>query len=250
MTNKATITIVGLPVEITRKSSLKNMYIRVNPPEGIITVSAPTGADEEMIRNFVLCKIPEISKVRDKMISQPRQTKREYVSGESYYLWGKPYMLQVSYEGNKYRIEKTPNKILMTAPLGATEENRKKAMTEWYRSELKRILPDVLRQCEDRIGVTVSSCSIKYMRTRWGSCNISDKRILINLQLVKKPIECLEYVIIHELVHLLEANHTNRFRSLVKKYCPNWREAKQFLHELPLDYLEPGDEADEKTNNY
>ena len=249
MTNKTTVTIGGLPVEITQKSSLKNMYIRVNPPEGIITVSAPSDTDEETIRNFVLRRMPEITKVRDKMLAQPRQSKREYVSGESCYLWGKPYMLQITYVGNRYKIEKTPNKILMTAPVGATEENRKKALTEWYRSELKRVLPTILKQCEDRIGVTASSCSIKYMRTRWGSCNTSDRRILINLQLVKKPVECLEYVLVHELVHLLEANHTNRFRGLIEKYCPNWKDAKQLLQETPLDYLEPGDDADGQTTD-
>lgn len=245
MTSKETLTIGGIPVELTRKSNLKNMYIRVNPPQGIVSVSAPNEVDDETIRNFVLRRMPEIVKVRDRMLAQTRQSKREYVSGESCYLWGKPYMLQVSYSGNCYKIEKTPNKILMTAPVGASAESREKAMTEWYRAELKRVLPDVLRQCENRIGVEASACNVKYMRTRWGSCNVTERRILINLQLVKKPVECLEYVLTHELVHLLETNHTNRFRSLVEKYCPNWRDAKQLLEEMPLDYMEQGDDDNE-----
>ena len=137
---------------------------------------------------------------------------------------------------------KTPNKIIMTAPEGASEENRAKALTEWYRSELKRVLPTLLKQCEDRIGVEVNACNIKNMKTRWGSCNIPEKRILLNLQLVKKPVECLEYVIVHELVHLLEKNHTNRFRALVEKNYPNWKEARQLLTEMPLDHIEDGDE--------
>ena len=236
----------GLPVEVIRKSNLKNMYIRINPPEGNITVSAPVDATAEGVTTFVLRKMPEIVKVRGQMLAQPRQSKREYVSGEACYLWGKPYMLQVVFQGNRYRIEKTPNRIIMTAPIGATEANREKALTEWYRAELKRVLPSILRQCEDRIGVQANACSIKYMRTRWGSCNVEERRILINLQLVKKPLECLEYVVTHELIHLLEKNHTNRFRSLMDMYSPNWRDAKRLLEMMPLDHIEHGEtETDE-----
>lgn len=236
------MTVAGIPIEVTRNARQKNLYIRVNPPEGTVTVSAPAEATEDAIRYYVLRKMPEITKVRDRMLAQPRQTKREYVSGEACYLWGKPHMLQVIYEGNRYRIEKTPQRIIMHAPEGASEESREKALTEWYRRELKRVLPNVLKQCEERVGVEASACNIKYMKTRWGSCNIDEKRILINLQLVRKPIECLEYVVTHELVHLVERNHTNRFRALVEKYCPNWKEAKQLLSEMPLDPLINGDE--------
>lgn len=242
MTANETMTVAGISVEVTRKARQKNLYIRVNPPEGTVTVSAPAEATEDAIRYYVLRKVPEITKIRNRMQAQPRQTKREYVSGEACYLWGKPLMLQVIYEGNRYRIERTPQRIIMHAPEGATEASREKALTEWYRAELKRVMPPLLKRCEERVGVETNACNIKYMRTRWGSCNIDDKRILINLQLVHKPIECLEYVLIHELVHLLERNHTNRFRALVEKYYPNWKEAKQLLSEMPLDPLDNGDE--------
>lgn len=151
-------------------------------------------------------------------------------------------MLQVIYERNQYRIEKTKQRIIMHAPEGASAENREKALKEWYRGELKRVLPQIFQQCEEQIGVKANACNIKYMKTRWGSCNVDEGRILINLQLVHKPIECLEYVVTHELVHLLEKNHTNRFRALVEKYYPNWKEAKQVLREMPLDPLDNGDE--------
>lgn len=241
MTSSEMTTIGGIPVAVTRKSNLKNMYIRINPPEGDVTVSAPSDATTEGITTFVLRKMPEIMKVRGQMQAQPRQTKREYVSGEACYLWGKPYMLQVMYEGNRYHFDKRPNRIIMTVPVGASDANREKALTEWYRTELKRALPSVLERCQNRMGVEANACSIKYMRTRWGSCNVEERRILINLQLVKKLPECLEYVVTHELVHLLEKNHTNRFRSLMDMYCPNWREAKRILEELPLDHIERGD---------
>lgn len=242
MTVNEAITVAGILVDVIRKPRQKNLYIRVNPPEGDVTVSAPAEATEDAIRYYVLRKAPEIIKVRDRMLAQPRQSKREYISGEACYLWGKPHMLQVVYEGNRYKIGKTPQRIIMHVPKGASKESREKALTEWYRAELKRVLPPILKRSEERIGVEASACNIKYMKTRWGSCNVDEKRILINLQLVHKPIECLEYVITHELVHLLEKNHTNRFRALVEKYCPNWKEAKLLLSEMPLDPLDDGEE--------
>ena len=238
MTSSETRTIGGLSVEITRKSNLKNLYIHVNPPDATVTVSSPVGVSDEGITQFVLRKMPEIIKVRERMLAQERQSKREYVSGESCYLWGKPYMLQVVYEGHRYHIEKTPIKIIMRVPVGATTKNREKALTEWYRGELKRVLSPVLKKCEDRIGIRATSCNVKYMRTRWGSCNVEEGKILINLQLVKKPMKCLEYVVTHELVHLIERNHTNRFQNLVEQNFPMWREARKLLSEMPLDYFD------------
>lgn len=241
MTINEAVTIGEMPIEIIRKSNLKNLYVRINPPDGTVVVSTPMGIPEDSIKQFVLRKMPEIIRVRERMIAQERQAKREYVSGESCYLWGKAYMLQVVFEGSRYKIEKTPNKIIMKAPVRATEENREKTMTEWYRSELKRVFPPILIRLEEKIGVEISACNIKNMRTRWGSCNVDKKRILINLQLVKKPVECLEYVLTHELVHLIEKNHTKRFHSLVEQYYPNWRDAKRLLSEMPLDNFEQGD---------
>lgn len=243
MTDNDTMIVAGITVHVTRKARQKNLYIRVNPPEGDVTVSAPAEATESAIRYFVLRKIPEITKIRDQMLSQARQTKREYVSGEACYLWGKPHMLVVVYEGNRYQIEKTPQRIIMHAPDGASVDSRERALTEWYRGELKRVLPPLLKRCEERVGAEATACNIKYMKTRWGSCNVEEKRILVNLQLVHKPVECLEYVIIHELVHLVEKNHTNRFRALVEMYCPNWKEAKRLLSELPLDAMDAGEEG-------
>ena len=244
--------IIGdIPVNIQRKNSLKNMYIRVNPPEGSVVVSAPIDLTDDEIRLFVLRKIPEVKKVRDRMLAQERQTKREYVSGESHYLWGKPYRLQVIYEGNSRKILKTPTKIIMTVPEGTPVETRETIFTEWYRQELKRILDSVVTRCEKRTGLQANEYRIRNMRTRWGTCYVEDRRIWINLQLVKKPIECLEYVVTHELVHLVEKNHTHRFQSLVAEYYPAWRDAKKLLTEMPLDYMEKGivdiDESQEDT---
>ena len=236
------VEISGLQIKVLKKKNLKNLYIRVNPPEGDVTVSAPMGFPDEEIKLFVLRKLPEITKVRNKMNVQPRQSKREYVSGESCYLWGKPYRLQVVIGGKGYSIEKTPNKIIMTVPDKATTEGKQQALTEWYRAELKRVLETVFVICKKKTGIDADEAKVKKMKTRWGTCNIENRRIWINLQLAKKPPECLEYVVIHELVHLLEKNHTNRFNALVEEYCPTWKEAKKLLKEMPLDYIEKGDE--------
>lgn len=240
----------GLPIEVIRKKNLKNLYIRVNPPEGNVTVSTPMELSNEDIKLFVLKKLPEITKVRDRMLSQERQSKREYVSGESHYLWGKPYRLQVVYEGTQHKIVKSPAKIIMTVPEGTDADAREKLFTEWYRQELKRVLESVIIGCEKKTGVHADEFRIKNMKTRWGTCNIEKRRIWINLQLAKKPMECLEYVVIHELVHLLEKNHTHRFHALVEEYCPTWREAKKMLATMPLDYMEKGvtDTDDEQTD--
>lgn len=248
--HKEEMVLSGLPIEVIRKTNLKNLYIRVIPPDGTITVSTPKELNDEDIKLFVIKKLPEITKVRDRMLAQERQSKREYVSGESHYLWGKPYRLQVIHEGTQYKIVKTPTKIIMTAPEDATTESKERTFIEWYRQELMRVLQSVVERCEKKSGTHANEFRIKNMKTRWGTCNNDKRRIWINLQLAKKPMECLEYVVIHELVHLLEKNHTHRFHALVEEFCPTWREAKKLLITMPLDYIEKGerDIDDEQTD--
>ncbi len=235
------IIVGGLSIGVIRKKSLKNLYVRVNPPEGSVIVSTPMELTDEDIKLFVLKKMPEISKVRNRMLAQERQSKREYVSGESHYLWGKPYRLQVVYEGTQHEIVKTPTKITMTVPEETTTATKEKIFTEWYRQELKRVLTTVSARCEKKTGLYADEFRIKNMKTKWGTCNIEKRRIWINLQLVKKPMECLEYVVTHELVHLSEKNHTHRFHALVEECYPTWREAKKLLAAMPLDHMEKGE---------
>lgn len=239
----------GIPIRIIKKKNLKNLYVRVNPPEGQVTVSTPSDCPYEEIKFFVLKKIPEITRVRDKMLSQARQTEREYVSGESYYLWGKLYRLQVVCEKSKYVITKAPSKIILTVPVGSTRDSRERVFTEWYRKELKRVLTGVALRCEEKTNLHADEYKIKNMKTKWGTCNINKKRIWINLQLAKKPVECLEYVIIHELVHLIEKNHTHNFYALVEEFYPTWKEARKLLSEMPLDYLKEEKQVEDEWQN-
>lgn len=230
--------IAGVDVEIFRKKNLKNLYIHVDPPKGAVSVKAPYGYESSEIELFVLKNLPKVIKVKDRFESQPRQTKREYVSGEAHYLWGKPYKLQVVYGSKKPSISKSGPKLVMHVPEGTTTEERKKLLTEWYRKELRRTLQALSKRCEQKTGVSAREFRIKNMKTKWGTCNIEERRIWINLQLVKKPPECLEYVLIHELVHLLEKNHTNRFQALIETFYPSWENAKLLLQTMPLDYME------------
>lgn len=234
----------GQEVKISKKSNLKNIYLRIVPPDGNIKVSAPIMCRDEEIRNFVLKKMPQISMIQNDFKNQPRQTKREYVSGEAHYLWGKPYMLEVKYGNKKSEVIKNPERIVLKVPDGTDEKKRESILTEWYRTELKRNLEIVSKKCEQNTGIKADEYRVKNMKTKWGTCNIESRRIWINLQLIKKPLECLEYVVTHELVHLIERNHTNRFSELVDGFYPGWRQAKKKLSELPLDYYESNQEDD------
>ncbi len=238
MTSSELLTIGSDQIQVFRQSNLKNLYIHVDPPEGIVSVKAPLDVSTSEIAVYLLKKMPEISKAKQRFASQPRQTMRHYISGESHYLWGKPYRLQVVYGAPKASITKSVSKIIMNVPNGTTEDERKHLLTEWYRTELKRALNSAIDRCLRKVPVVADDFRVKNMKTKWGTCNVDKKRIWLNLQLVKKPPECLDYVIIHELVHLLERNHTSRFQSLMEQYCPTWRDAKALLCSYPLDAYE------------
>lgn len=238
--SKEELQIGSISVTVRRKQNLKNVYLRILPPAGQVTVSAPSYVTNAELSNFLLSKLPDIYVRQERMRSQPRQTERTYVSGEAHYLWGRAYRLQVVYEGTRPSVVKQGGKLVMTVPKGYSVEQRERVMTEWYRAELRRVLQSASQRCQETTGIKADDFRIKNMKTRWGTCNISERRIWINLQLVKKPPQCLDYVLIHELVHLVETNHTHRFDELVEQYCPTWREADRALKEMPLDYISEG----------
>lgn len=235
------IQVGDVAVKVIRKETLKNVYLRIIPPHADVTLSAPAYIPEQDLTHFLLEKLPEIYKRQQQILTQPRQSERTYISGEAHYLWGKPYRLQVNHDGRRTAVTKRPGKLILTVPESYDSHQREKVLTEWYRSELRRVLGSAAQRCQRHTGITANEFRIKQMKTRWGTCNISDRRIWLNLQLVKKPPQCLDYVIIHELVHLLEPNHTNRFYELVGSFCPTWREADRTLRELPLDHISEED---------
>ena len=233
----ANLTVVGIIISVEKKK-IKNMYIRVIPPDGKVRVIVPLSASEDAIRMFAVSRISWIKKQRQKFADQARQAERRYVTGESYYLWGNRYRLDVVYSNIRNDVSIKGQKILLQVRKDSTSQQRANVIDEWYRSILKTAIPPVLEKCEKIVEVKAKEWQVKNMRTKWGTCNIQAKRIWLNLQLSKKTPECLEYVIIHELVHLLEKSHNDVFKSYMDKYCPNWRTIKTRLNEQVLDYMD------------
>lgn len=230
------LNISGIPVEVYKKN-IKNMHLYVKPPHGTVSVSAPLTMSDEAIERFVRTKVSWIKKQVAKFENQPRQTAREYVSGETLYVWGKQYYLQTEY-GNKNSLVLAGDKAVLTVRKESTVEQRENFVREWYRTLLKEEINKKLPKWESKTGLKASGWQTKYMITRWGTCNTKTGKIWLNLQLAKKTPECLEYVILHELLHLVERKHNDRFISLMDKYMPMWREVKVTLNGQTLDYME------------
>ena len=231
------LTVGGIEISAEKKN-IKNMYIRVVPPDGKVRITAPMSATEDTIRMFAVSRISWIKKQRQKFSEQARQTERRYVTGESYYLWGKRYRLDVVYSNVRNDVSVSGQKIILQVRKDSTPQQRANVMDGWYREILKKAVSPIFDKCERTVGIKAREWQIKNMRTKWGTCNILKKRIWLNLQLAKKTPECLEYVIIHELAHLLEKSHNDVFRAYMDKFYPNWRTVKATLNEQMLDHME------------
>jgi predicted metal-dependent hydrolase len=232
----AKLIVNDIEIELIKKN-IKNIHLSVHPPNGRVRISAPKRMDDEAIRLFVISKLSWIKKQRSKFENQERQPEREFVSGESHYFLGERYLLNVNYTNKRKQGVKIRNKtyIDLFVREGSTKEQRQNVMKEWYRRELKALIPPLIEKWEQIIGVKVESWGVKHMKTRWGSCNTTAKRIWINLELAKKSPICLEYIVVHEMVHLLERHHNERFISYMGKFLPNWRSIKAELNGLVFE---------------
>lgn len=221
----------NIEIEVTKKY-IKNIYLSVHPPNGAVKISAPIGLKDEDIKQFAISKLSWIRKQKSKFKNQKRFVENKFISGEPHYFLGTEYSLNVIYQAsNRSKVEITNQKFInLYVNQNSSKEKREKVLREWYREELKKLIPPLLKKWEEKIGVHTEDWRIKQMKTRWGTCNIMDKRIWINLELVKKPLRCLEYIIVHELVHLIEKNHGKRFIALMDKYYPDWRKVKSELN--------------------
>lgn len=219
------VTIEDIEVEIIKKD-IKNLHLYVLPPKGEVRVSAPKRLREEEIRTFISNKISWIKKQQLKLINKPRQPRNEYVSGETIYLWGVEYYLVVYYIKGISKIEINGSELKLYVKEESSIRQREKVILQWYRKELKNAISPLLYKWQSIIGVEANSWNVKNMRTRWGTCNVKARRIWLSLQLAKKKPICLEYVIAHELVHLLEKNHNSTFYAYMDKFLPNWRTIK------------------------
>jgi predicted metal-dependent hydrolase len=228
------LNVSGIPVEVCKKK-IKNMHLYVKPPNGNVVVSAPLTMNDEAIERFVRTKVSWIKKQIARFDDQSRQTEREYVSGETIYIWGKQYYLQTVF-GGRNSLVLAGDKAMLTVRRESKAEQREKYVREWYRELLKTEIARLLPKWEKITGLKATSWQTKYMTTRWGTCNAKTGKMWLNLQLVKKTPECLEYVLLHELVHLIEENHTERFISIMDRYMPMWREVKATLNGQALDF--------------
>lgn len=231
-----TLTVEDIEIQLIKKN-IKNLHLSVLPPDGSVRISAPKELNDEAIRLFVVSKLSWIKKQRAKFKRQERQPEREFVSGESHYFLGQRYLLNVIYTNKRRQGAAIRNKTYLDLFVreNSGKEQRRKVMREWYRSELKVLIPPLIRKWEPQIEVKVESWGVKLMKTKWGSCNIAAKRIWLNLELAKKNPACLEYIVVHEMVHLLERLHNENFVAYMDKFLPNWRSIKAELNGLVFD---------------
>ena len=228
----------GTPVEIVRKD-IKNLHVGVYPPNGRVRVAAPLYLDDDAVRLAVISRLGWIRRKQADFEQQNRQSQREFVTGESHYFQGRRYRLDVTERDSPPTVRLLNNTTMgLSVRPGTDRDMREAILYRWYRRELRDQLPVLLAKWEPRVGVTVADVRIRKMKTLWGSCNIEAGRIWLNLELIKKPTSCLEYVLVHEMVHLLERKHNARFQALMDRFMPQWRMHRDELNRAPLAHAD------------
>jgi len=230
------MTISNIKIDIIHKD-IKNVHLAVYPPNGRVRIAAPHSVSDDALKLFAVSKLGWIRRRQRDFKNQERQTQREYKNRESHYFFGKRYLINViEHNAPPQVVIRNKTYIDIHIRKGSNAEQIKSFMNEWYRQQLKNIVPKYIKKWEKIIGVSVGSFGIKQMKTKWGSCNIEAKRIWINLELSKKPLRCLEYIIVHEMVHLLERHHNERFLEYMNKYIPQWKTYKKELNRFPISH--------------
>jgi len=228
------LTVGEYQVQVVRKD-IKHLHLSVCPPDGHLRIAAPHLLHDEALRMAVITRLPWIKRQQKAFLEQPRQSQREYVSGETHYFEGRGYRLEVlPHEGRPYvRLRNKEWVSLHVAP-DSDAASRHLVMQDWYRRELKALLPALIAKWEERTGFSVAAWGVKRMKTKWGSCQPEAGRIWLNLELMKKPRHCLEYVILHEIAHFHERNHNERFQAFLTQHMPLWRSYREELNRTPL----------------
>jgi len=224
--------ISGINIDVIKKD-IKNIHLAVYPPTGRVRLSSPTSMKNESLRLFIISKLGWIKKHIRNMNSQIREPEREYIQGESHWVQGQRYLLNIIEEEAppKVIIRNKKYMDLYVRP-GSDKAKREEVMKEWYRNRLKEQIPALIEKWEAKLDVSVLKWGVKQMKTKWGSCNVEDRRIWLNLELGKKPKHCLDYVVLHEMIHLKERHHTDRFKALLDHYMPSWKKRREELNEV------------------
>lgn len=229
----AQVQLGNIAVDVTLKD-IKNVHLSVYPPNGRVRIAAPMRMSLDTIRIFAISKLGWIKQQQKKLREQERETPREYLNRESHYLWGKRYLLSVREENGGTSIELRPRRIVLRMRPGTSEEKKQALFEEWYREQLRAAVLPLLAKWQPLMGVTVNRVFVQRMKTKWGSCNSTARHIRLNTELAKKPSECLEYIVVHELAHLIEPTHTRRFIALMDRFMPRWQFYRQVLNRLPV----------------
>ena len=227
------IQIGDISIAVTRKD-IKNVHLSVHPPEGRVTLSAPTETRLEVARAYAITRLSWIREQQEKLRNQARETPREFIERESHYLWGRRHLLTVIERDTKPSVTVDHKRITLSVRPGSDHAKRASIIHEWHKSLLHEFIPTLISKWEPKLGVQVTAYFLQRMKTKWGSCNHKAGHIRLNTELVKKPKDLIEYVVVHEMLHLIEPTHSDRFISLLTEHFPTWREARAELNELPL----------------
>jgi predicted metal-dependent hydrolase len=222
-----------IAVDVVQKG-IKNIHLSVHPPTGNVRIAAPLRMNADTIRVFAISKLGWIKKQQQKLRKQERETPREYLDRESHYCWGKRYLLKVVENDAAPRVELKHASMVLHVRPGADDDKKQSVMDEWFRRQLKAEIPPLIAKWGRHMGVTVARFTVRKMKTKWGSCTPESKSILINLELAKKSPECLEYIVVHEMVHLLEPTHNSQFIAFMDQFMPKWRFQREELNRLPV----------------
>jgi len=232
------ITVSNITIDVIRKE-IKNIHLAVYPPTGRVRIAAPLSVNDDAIRLFAISKLGWIKRHQREFDAQERISPREYKQRESHYFQGRRYLMKIIEKDEPPKvILRTRTYIELYVRPNTSFEKRQEVITEWYRVELKKLIPPIIEKWEKSLNVNIDEWQVKQMKTNWGTCNIEKKRILINLELAKKPLHCLEYVILHEMVHLLERHHNERFLYYMDTFLPNWKQIRTELNKLPVSHAD------------
>ena len=228
-----------IAVEVVHKD-IKNIHLSVYPPEGAVRIAAPLRTQMDALRVFAISKLGWIKLQQKKLREQPRQTPREHLDRETHYVWGKRYQLALREVEAAPQVTLKHSRMVLQMRPGATADTRQEVVAHWYRDQIRTALPALLATWELRLGVRVGQVFVQKMKTKWGSCNPSNGNIRLNTDLAKKPPQCLEYIVVHELMHLLERDHNERFTRLMDQHLPDWRQRRVVLNGAPLGHEDWG----------
>lgn len=228
-----TIRLGEIAIAVMRKD-IKHVHLSVHPPNGRVTLVAPTGTRLEVARAYAASRLGWIRDQQSRLRAQARETPRRYVSRETHYVWGKRHLLTVIERDQKPCVTMDHRRITLTVRPGSDQAKREAVMHEWHKGLLHEAVPQLIRKWEPRLAVNVAAYYLQRMKTRWGGCNHTANHIRLNTELVKKPKDLLEYVVVHEMAHLIVPTHSERFIALLTQHYPSWRVARAELNELPL----------------